>query len=78
MVGGQVIGLETKNDPKIFVRIVHPSELILTIFDLFPYEVPEPIVVGPQSAVTYMFLELHANQEDWSLESKLAGSKALC
>ena len=71
--GGQVIGLKSKNDPKTFIRIVHPGDLILTVFDLYPYKVPEPIVVGPESAVTYMFLELHANKEDWNIESKLTG-----
>ena len=73
--GGQSIGIRTKNDPETFIQIIHPNELILTIFDLFPYKVQDPIVVGPQSAITYMLLELHANKEDWNLESELAGNQ---
>ena len=72
VTGGQVIGLRTKNNPDTYIRMVHPNELILTIFDLYPYDIPDPIAVGPESAVTYMFLELHTNQEDWNMKSKLA------
>ena len=53
--------------------MIHPRDLILTVFGFYPYDVPEQIVVGPESAVTYLGLELHADKEDWNIESKLAG-----
>ena len=72
---GQGFGIKCKNDPPAFIQMIHPRDLILTVFGFYPYDVPEQIVVGPESAHTYLGLELHADREDWNIESKLAGTR---
>ena len=49
----------------------------MTVFGFYPYDVQEKIVLGPESATTFLGLELHADKEDWNTESKLAGNITL-
>ena len=71
---GEVFGIKSKNDNATTIQMIHPNALIMTIFDFHPNRPPEPLVVGQESAVTYMYIELHASRENWSTESELAGN----
>ena len=77
VTAGQALGITSKNTFKTFIQIIHPQDLILTVFGFYPYDVQEQIVLGPESAATFLGLELHADREDWNTDSKLAGSKTL-
>ena len=52
--------------------MVHPEDLPLTIFDLHPNRPPQPLLIDSETAVTYMYVEMHAFQEDWSTDGILA------
>ena len=48
-----------------------PGDEIFSIFDWYPYSLPEPIVVDPETSGIYLTLELHTRTEDWDLYNPL-------
>ena len=71
----EVFALWTKNSPEINIRVMHPDDDIFAIFDLYKNSMPEPIVVGPNNAVSYMYLSMRGTKEDWDINDELAGKK---
>ena len=54
-----------------------PGDEFFAFFDWYPYAIPQPTVITPDIASTYITLEMHAKEENWSLNNPLKGNHHL-
>ena len=61
------------NTQKVKLFLFYPDDEILSIYDWYPYDVPKPIIIDPDSAQTYLTVSLKAIRDDWHIGNKLIG-----
>ena len=50
---------------------------MLTIFDVYPYELPEPIHLLPNTEQSYITLKMSARTEEWNATDNKLNSKMM-
>ena len=53
-----------------------PGDQILTVFNWYPYTVPQAIVIDPEKSNTYITIDLYAEEESWTMDNPLQSKKS--
>ena len=73
MKSGETLMLVVNNTQKVKLFLFYPDDEIMSIYDWYPYDVPKPIIIDPDSAQTYLTVSLKAIKDDWHEGNKLIG-----
>ena len=61
------------NTQKTKMFLFYPEDEVLSIYDWYPYDLPKPVRIDPDSAQTYLTISVKATKDDWNIHNKLIG-----
>ena len=74
---GESLQLLVDKTYPLTLSLLHPGDDMLTIFDVYPYELPEPILLLPDTEQSYITLKMSARTEEWNATDNKLNSKMM-